>query len=49
LLRGYTRLYIYREKAKLIGNQLGSLVKQAGIISGIAALFLTCASLISQQ
>jgi len=47
--RGCTRLYIYSEKAKLISNQLGSLDRQPGIISDVAALFLTCASLISQH
>lgn len=33
----------------LIGNQFGSLDRQPGIISDVAALFLTCASLISQD
>ena len=43
------KLYIYNEKNKLIGNQLGSSYRYLGINSDGSAWFLICTSLISQQ
>jgi hypothetical protein len=43
------RLYIYNEKNKLIGNQLGSSYRYLGINSDGSAWFLICTSLISQH
>lgn len=46
---GNIRLYLYNEKNKLIGNQLGSLYRYHGINSDGSAWFLICNSLISQH
>ena len=43
------KLYIYNEKNKLIGNQLGSSYRYLGINSDGSAWFLICTSLISQH
>jgi hypothetical protein len=46
---GDARGYIYNTKTKLIVNHLDSSYRQPRSISDIAALFLSCASLISQH
>jgi hypothetical protein len=47
--RGIQRGYLYSLKSKLIGNQLGLCIDRAGIISDVAASFLSSNSLTSQQ